>query len=118
MVHSFRTKILSIYGILGTVPGVGALVCSNTHGIFAHGHFSLLWDININKIIIPINAKFITVKRRKEGRRAERMERRKKGERKKSILPTPRQTTITILVEFLPGFFSACISKYEYVYAC
>ena len=97
-------------------------MCSNTHGIFAHGHFSLLWEININKILIPINTKFITVKRRKEGRKErrteERMERRKKGERKKSILPIPRQTTVNILVEFLPAFFFACISKYEYVYAC
>ena len=39
-------------------------MCSNTHGIFTHGHFRLLWEININKIIKLTNTKFI----RKGGR--------------------------------------------------
>lgn len=62
-------------------------MCSNTHGIFVHGHFSLLWEIN-NKIIIPINTKFVTVKRRKEGRK-ERGKDGKKEERRKKEIHTP-----------------------------
>ena len=48
-------------------------MCSNTHGIFTHGHFRLLWEININKIIKLTNTKFIR-KGGREGRKENRKE--------------------------------------------
>ena len=48
----------------GVYQELGALMCSNTHGIFTHGHFRLLWEIKINKIIKLTNTKF----KRKGGR--------------------------------------------------
>lgn len=67
-------------------------MCSNTHGIFTHGHFRLLWEINVNKILKLTNTKFIRKGGRegrregdKEGRREGGEEGRKIGRRKKEI---------------------------------
>jgi len=54
-------------------------MCSNTHGIVTHGHFRLLWEININKIIKLTNTKFIRKGGREGIRKEEGREGRKEG---------------------------------------
>ena len=61
LVHSFYTQILSIWSTLGTLPEAGVPVCSHTQGTFPHDSLSLLWEMNINEVIIFINIKFITL---------------------------------------------------------